>query len=132
MALSDQLISGHHLWWGRVPEIGDRQRATHSVVAVIAAQAGYPVILVLLYHFNVITAESIFDVFAILVNNAMSLDERRGLERPEVLSFRVAVRRVSRRARRAARASSACCARAASRRRAAAARSAASRSDRAA
>ena len=65
MALPDQLISGHHLWWGRVPEIGDRQSATHSVVAVLAVQAGYPVILVLLHHFNVITAESIFDVFAI-------------------------------------------------------------------
>ena len=65
MALSNQLISGDHLWWGRVPEIGDRQRATHSVVAVIAIQAGYPVILILLHHFNVITAESIFDVFAI-------------------------------------------------------------------
>ena len=65
MALPDQLISGHHLWWGRVPDIGDRQRATHSIVAVIAVQAGYPVILVLLHHFNVITAESIFDVFAI-------------------------------------------------------------------
>lgn len=65
MALSDQLISGHHLWWGRAAEIGDRQRAAHRVVAVTAIQACDPVILVLLHHFNVIAAESIFDVFAI-------------------------------------------------------------------
>jgi hypothetical protein len=32
---------------------------------VIAIQACDPVILVLLHHFNVIAAESIFDVFAI-------------------------------------------------------------------